>query len=57
MAADVPTISSHELRHTYVSSHEGYSVDKIAFWIGDTPQTVRAVYSHMLRTLQPLLQP
>jgi hypothetical protein len=27
---------------------EGYSADKIAFWIGDTPQTVRLVYAHML---------
>jgi hypothetical protein len=27
---------------------EGYSADKIAFWIGDTPHTVRLVYSHML---------
>ena len=49
-AAAVPLISSHGLRHTYVSwmIDEGYSADKIAFWIGDTPQTVRAVYSHML---------
>jgi hypothetical protein len=27
---------------------EGNSADKIAFWIGDTPQTVRLVYAHML---------
>ena len=49
-AAGVPVISSHGLRHTYVSwmIDEGHSADKIAFWIGDTPQTVRAVYSHML---------
>ena len=46
----IPIISSHGLRHTYVSwmIDEGYSADKIAFWIGDTPQTVQAVYSHML---------
>ena len=27
---------------------DGHSADKIAFWIGDTPATVRAVYAHML---------
>ncbi len=49
-AAGVPRVSSHGLRHTYVSwmIDEGYSADKIAFWIGDTPATVRAVYAHML---------
>ena len=49
-AAAVPKISSHGLRHTYVSwmIDEGHSADKIAFWIGDTPHTVRLVYSHML---------
>ena len=50
VAAAVPRVSSHGLRHTYVSwmIDEGYSADKIAFWIGDTPHTVRLVYSHML---------
>lgn len=49
-AAKAPRISSHGLRHTYVSwmIDEGYSADKIAFWIGDTPHTVRLVYAHML---------
>jgi integrase len=49
-AAGVPRVSSHGLRHTYVSwmIDEGHSADKIAFWIGDTPHTVRLVYSHML---------
>ncbi|MBW3664936.1 MAG: site-specific integrase [Actinobacteria bacterium] len=49
-AAGTPDLSSHGLRHTYVSwmIDEGHSADKIAFWIGDTPQTVRAVYAHML---------
>lgn len=49
-AAGVPRVSSHGLRHTYVSwmVDDGHSADKIAFWIGDTPQTVRAVYAHML---------
>jgi integrase len=49
-ASQVPHISSHGLRHTYVSwmIDEGHSADKIAFWIGDTPHTVRLVYSHML---------
>lgn len=48
--AGVPRVSSHGLRHTYVSwmIDEGHSADKIAFWIGDTPATVRAVYAHML---------
>lgn len=48
--AGVPRVSSHGLRHTYVSwmIDEGHSSDKIAFWIGDTPDTVRAVYAHML---------
>jgi integrase len=48
--AGVRRISSHALRHTYVSwmIDEGHSADKIAFWIGDTPATVRMVYSHML---------
>lgn len=48
--ADVPDITSHGLRHTYVSwmIDEGHSADKIAFWIGDTPETVRRVYAHML---------
>lgn len=27
---------------------EGHSADKIAFWMGDTPPTVRAVYAHVL---------
>jgi hypothetical protein len=27
---------------------EGHSADKVAFWIGDTPDTVRSVYAHML---------
>jgi integrase len=45
-----PRVSSHGLRHTYVSwmIDEGHSADKIAFWIGDMPQTVRLVYAHML---------
>jgi integrase len=49
-ATGAPKVSSHGLRHTYVSwmIDEGHSADKIAFWIGDTPQTVRLVYSHML---------
>ena len=49
-SAGVPHVSSHGLRHTYVSwmIDEGHSADKIAFWIGDTPHTVRLVYSHML---------
>ena len=49
-AVKAPHVSSHGLRHTYVSwmIDEGHSADKIAFWIGDTPQTVRLVYAHML---------
>jgi len=49
-AAEIPVISSHGLRHTYVSwmIDEGYSADQIAFWIGDTPATVQTVYAHML---------
>lgn len=49
-AAGAADVSSHGLRHTYVSwmIDEGHSADKIAFWIGDTPQTVRSVYAHML---------
>ncbi len=49
-AAEVPTLSSHGLRHTYVSwmIDAGHSADKIAFWVGDTPETVRRVYAHML---------
>ena len=49
-AVGAPRVSSHGLRHTYVSwmIDEGYSADKIAFWIGDTPNTVRLVYAHML---------
>lgn len=49
-SAEVPRVSSHSLRHTYVSwmIDEGHSADKVAFWIGDTPETVRSVYSHML---------
>jgi hypothetical protein len=27
---------------------DGHGADKIAFWIGDTPETVRRVYAHML---------
>jgi len=46
----MPVISSHGLRHTYVSwmIDEGYSAEQIAFWIGDTPATVQTVYAHML---------
>jgi integrase len=49
-SAEVPHVSSHSLRHTYVSwmIDEGHSADKVAFWIGDTPDTVRSVYAHML---------
>jgi integrase len=49
-SAEVPRVSSHSLRHTYVSwmIDEGHSADKVAFWIGDTPATVRSVYAHML---------
>jgi integrase len=49
-ALGVPTVSSHGLRHSYVSwmIDDGHSADKIAFWIGDTPMTVRLVYAHML---------
>jgi hypothetical protein len=28
--------------------HEGHSADKVAFWIGGTPDAVRSVYAHML---------
>lgn len=50
VSAAVPRVSSHGLRHTYVSwmIDEGHSADKVAFWIGDTPATVRSVYAHML---------
>lgn len=43
-------MSSRGLRHTYVSwmIDDGHGADKIAFWIGDTPETVRRVYAHML---------
>lgn len=49
-AAGVPRVSSHGLRHTYVSwmIDEGYTADQVAHWIGDTPQTVQTVYAHML---------
>lgn len=49
-AAKAPELSSHGLRHTYVSwmIDEGYTAEQIAFWIGDTPQTVQQVYAHML---------
>lgn len=42
--------SSHGLRHSYVSwmVDDGHGADKIGFWIGDTPETVRRVYAHML---------
>jgi integrase len=42
--------SSHGLRHSYVSwmIDDGHGGDKIAFWIGDTTETVRRVYAHML---------
>ena len=45
-----PIQSSHGLRHTYVSwmIDDGYTTDQIAFWIGDTPETVQRVYAHML---------
>lgn len=43
--AGAPHVSSHGLRHTYMSwmIDEGHSADKITFWIGDTPHTVRLV--------------
>lgn len=46
----VPVVTSHGLRHTYVSwmIDEGHTSDKVAHWIGDTPQTVQTVYAHML---------
>lgn len=50
-SADVPQLgSSHGLRHTYVSwmIDDGYTAEQVAFWIGDTPETVRKVYAHML---------
>lgn len=48
--AGLPRISSHGLRHTYVSwmIDEGHTAEQIAFWIGDTPDTVRTVYAHAL---------
>ncbi len=50
VSAELPHVSSHSLRHTYVSwmIDQGHSADKVAFWIGDTPETVRSVYAHML---------
>lgn len=49
-AVGAPVVSSHGLRHTYVSwmIDDGHSADLVAFWIGDTPETVRRVYAHML---------
>lgn len=43
-------VHPHLLRHTYVSwmIDAGHTADKIAFWIGDKPETVRRVYAHML---------
>lgn len=48
--AGAPPVTSHGLRHTYVSwmVDDGHTADQIAFWIGDTPQTVQQVYAHML---------
>lgn len=43
-------VHPHLLRHTYVSwmIGAGHSADLVAQWIGDKPETVRAVYAHML---------
>jgi len=42
--------SRRTVSDTYVSwmVDDGHSADKLAFWIGDTPATVGAVYPHML---------
>jgi integrase len=50
VSAEVPRVSSHALRRTYVPwmVDEGHSADEVAFWIGDTPDTVRSVCVHML---------
>lgn len=49
-AAGAPRMTSHGLRHTYVSwmLDDGHSADQVAFWIGDVPATVQKVYAHML---------
>lgn len=43
-------VHPHLLRHSFVSwmIDDGHGADRIAQWIGDTPQTVQLVYSHML---------
>jgi integrase len=47
--AGLEHVPPHQLRHTYATAtHTRHSADKIAFRIGDTPQTVRLVYAHML---------
>lgn len=48
--AGAPVLSSHGLRHTYVSwmIDEGFTTDQIASWVGDEVRTVQKVYAHML---------
>lgn len=49
-AAGIDPVTPHDLRHWFVTDRidKGLSVDKIAPYIGDTPQTVRKVYAHWL---------
>jgi integrase len=47
-AAGLPKIAPHALRHRIAWGliDSGYTADQVADWIGDTPQTVRAVYAN-----------
>jgi integrase len=47
-AAELPKTVPHALRHRVAWDliDRGFTVDQVADWIGDTPQTVRAVYAN-----------
>jgi len=47
-AAGLPKTVPHALRHRVAWDliDRGFTVDQVADWIGDTPQTVRAVYAN-----------
>lgn len=54
-AAGLPRLSIHGTRHSWVTTalSLGVEIEDVAAQIGDTPETVRAVYDHVIRRFDP----
>lgn len=48
----MPKVPPHALRHRVACDllDQGFSIDQVARWLGDSPATIRTVYANVLPT-------